>query len=165
MRKLQNLSTFSRKQWRQQTNSWFRLLSGYYRVGQKWGHRLMTIILSNMKQFKKINGRFLGKFVGKWILKIPLHLDTALSVKIFLKTVKKFCKVTTKNVVVSCTFFLFHNYGHESLAHFFGQHVYAYTLHEPMFCADNTASIFQPYRYFIIVGNFAREPQSAKTGY
>ena len=50
---------------------------------------------------------------------------------------------------------------------FLAQHVYAYTLHEPMFCADHTASIFQPYRYFIIVSrpNFAREPQSAKAGF
>ena len=50
---------------------------------------------------------------------------------------------------------------------FLAQHVYAYTLHEPMFCADHTASIFQPYRYLIIVSrpNFAREPQSAKAGF
>jgi len=45
---------------------------------------------------------------------------TTLSVKFFFKSVNIFCKVTSKNVVVSCTFFLFHNYGHESLAHFFG---------------------------------------------
>ena len=45
------------------------------------------------------------------------------------------------------------------------QRVYAYTLHEPMFCADHTASIFQLYRYFITVSNFAREPQSAKAGF
>ena len=58
-----------------------------YRVGQKWGLRLKTIILSNIKQFKKnFTGIFLGKFVVKWILKIPLYLayvDTTMSVKNF----------------------------------------------------------------------------------
>ena len=48
---------------------------------------------------------------------------------------------------------------------FLAQHVYAYRLHEPFFCADHMASIFQPYRYFIIVSNFACEPQSAKAGF
>ena len=38
------------------------------------GQKLMTIILSNLKQFKKITERFLRKFVVKWILKIPPHL-------------------------------------------------------------------------------------------
>jgi len=48
-----------------------------YRVGQnKWGHRLTTIILSNLNRFKKVffTGRFLGKFAVKCILKIPSHL-------------------------------------------------------------------------------------------
>ena len=45
-------------------------------MGQKkWGHRLMTIILSNLNRcFKKFTKRFLGKFDVKWILKIPPHL-------------------------------------------------------------------------------------------
>jgi len=48
----------------------------FYRVGQtKRGHRLMTIILSNLNRFTKFfTGRFLGKFAVKCILKIPLHL-------------------------------------------------------------------------------------------
>jgi len=41
---------------------------------KKWGHRLMTIILSDLNRFKKINGRFLGIFVVEWILKIPPQL-------------------------------------------------------------------------------------------
>jgi len=42
---------------------------------KKWGHRLMTIILSSLNRFlKKIfTGKFLGKFVVKWILALPLH--------------------------------------------------------------------------------------------
>jgi len=44
-------------------------------LGQKWGHRLMTIILSNLNRSKKFfTGRFLSKFAVKWILKIPPHL-------------------------------------------------------------------------------------------
>ena len=40
-----------------------------YRVGQKVGHRLTTIILSNLSRFKFFHaGRFLGKFVVKWVL-------------------------------------------------------------------------------------------------
>jgi len=38
------------------------------------GHRLVTIILSNLNRFKKITGKLLGKVVVKWILNIPLHL-------------------------------------------------------------------------------------------
>ena len=38
------------------------------------GHRLMTIILSNLNRFKTFTGRFLGNFAVKWILKIPPHL-------------------------------------------------------------------------------------------
>ena len=39
------------------------------------GHRLMTIILSNINRFKNIfTGRLLGKFAVKWIIKIPPHL-------------------------------------------------------------------------------------------
>ena len=42
---------------------------------KKWGHRLMTITLSNLNRFfKKITARFLGKFAVKWILKIPPHI-------------------------------------------------------------------------------------------
>jgi len=39
---------------------------------KKWGHRLMTIILST--DLKKFIGRFLSKFAVEWILKIPPHL-------------------------------------------------------------------------------------------
>jgi len=50
----------------------------HYRVGQKWGHRLMTIILSVLNRFKNFfTGRFLSKFAVKWILKIPPHLAYA----------------------------------------------------------------------------------------
>jgi len=44
---------------------------------KKWGHKLMTIILSNLNRILKknqITGRFVGKFVVKWIFKIPSHL-------------------------------------------------------------------------------------------
>jgi len=45
---------------------------------QRWpkkrGHRLVTIILSNLNRLKKFTGRFLDKFAVKWILKIPSHL-------------------------------------------------------------------------------------------
>ena len=44
---------------------------------KKRGHRLMTIMLSNLNRFKKNTGRFLGKFAVKWILKIPPHLAYA----------------------------------------------------------------------------------------
>jgi len=48
-----------------------------YTVGQKnRGHRLTTIILSNLNRFKEFTGRFLGRLVVKWILKIPPHLAT-----------------------------------------------------------------------------------------
>jgi len=41
-------------------------------VAKKVGHRLVTVILSNVNRFKKkITGRFRGKFVVKWIVKIP----------------------------------------------------------------------------------------------
>jgi len=61
-----------------------------YRVGKKRGHRLMTIILSNLNRFTKFFiGRFLGKFADKCILKISPHLayvatlsrETLMSVK------------------------------------------------------------------------------------
>jgi len=55
---------------------------------KKWGHRLMTIILSSLNRFKKkiFTGKFLGKFVVKWILALPLHLarlpcETSMSAK------------------------------------------------------------------------------------
>ena len=38
------------------------------------GHRLMTIILSNLNRLKKFTGRFPGKFAVKCISKIPSHL-------------------------------------------------------------------------------------------
>jgi len=42
---------------------------------KKWGHRLSTIILSNLNRFeKKFTGRFLDKFVVKWALKSTLCL-------------------------------------------------------------------------------------------
>jgi len=45
-----------------------------YRVGQKnWGHRLTTIILSNLNRLKEFTGRFLGRLV---VIKIPPHLAT-----------------------------------------------------------------------------------------
>ena len=43
-----------------------------YRVGpKKWGHSLMTIILSSLNRTIKI---FHWKTAVKWILKVPLHL-------------------------------------------------------------------------------------------
>jgi len=42
---------------------------------RKRGHRLMTIILSNLNRLKKnFTVRFPGKFAVKWIFKIPLQL-------------------------------------------------------------------------------------------
>jgi len=42
---------------------------------KKRGHRLVTIILSNLDRFKKkFTGRFLRKCAVKWILKIPPYL-------------------------------------------------------------------------------------------
>jgi len=41
---------------------------------KKWGHRLMSITLSNLDRLKKSTGKFLCKFVVKWILKIPPRL-------------------------------------------------------------------------------------------
>jgi len=41
---------------------------------KKAGHRLTTIIWSNLKRLKKFTGKFYGKFAVKWILKIPPHL-------------------------------------------------------------------------------------------
>ena len=42
---------------------------------KKRGHRLMTIILSNLKRSTIFfTGRFLSKFAVKWILNIPPHL-------------------------------------------------------------------------------------------
>ena len=46
-----------------------------YRVDQKRGHRLMTIILSITNRLKNFfTGRFLGKFAVKWISQIPPHI-------------------------------------------------------------------------------------------
>ena len=41
---------------------------------KKAGHRLITIILSNLNQFKKCTVRFLSEFAVKWTLKILPHL-------------------------------------------------------------------------------------------
>ena len=42
---------------------------------KKWGHRLMTIILSILNLFEKFfHLRFLVKFAVKWTSAIPLHL-------------------------------------------------------------------------------------------
>jgi len=43
---------------------------------KKRGHRLMTIILSNLNRFTNffLTGRFLRKFAVKWIINIPQHL-------------------------------------------------------------------------------------------
>ena len=43
---------------------------------KKRGHRLITIILSNLNKFTNFffTGRFLSKFSVKWILNIPSHL-------------------------------------------------------------------------------------------
>ena len=41
---------------------------------KKRGHRLVSIILSNLNRLKKVTGKFLGKFAIKWILKIQPHL-------------------------------------------------------------------------------------------
>jgi len=41
---------------------------------KKRGHRLVTILLSNLNRLKKFTGRFLGKFSVKLILKVPPHL-------------------------------------------------------------------------------------------
>jgi len=39
---------------------------------KKWGHKLMTIILSNVNRFTHFfTERFLGKFAVNWLLKIP----------------------------------------------------------------------------------------------
>jgi len=58
------------------TNSWTDRLNHYTGWAKKRGHRLMTIILSNLNRFEKnvFTGRFLGKFAVKWILKVPPHL-------------------------------------------------------------------------------------------
>jgi len=49
--------------------------SSIYRVGQKRGNRLITIILSILNQFEKFFiERFLDKFAVNWISKIPPHL-------------------------------------------------------------------------------------------
>jgi len=44
-------------------------------VGKKRGHRLTTIILSNLNRCKILfTGRLRGKFAVKWILKVAPHL-------------------------------------------------------------------------------------------
>jgi len=49
--------------------------NGNYRVGQKRGHKLVTIILSILDRFKNFStARFLGKFAFKRLSKIPPHL-------------------------------------------------------------------------------------------
>jgi len=52
--------------------TWLLISTGW---AKKWGHRLMTIILSHLNRFQKnVIERFLGKFIVKWILQIPPHL-------------------------------------------------------------------------------------------
>jgi len=42
---------------------------------KKRGHRLVTILLSNLNQFKNFfHSKILGKFAVKWTVKIPPHL-------------------------------------------------------------------------------------------
>jgi len=41
---------------------------------KKRGHRLVTIILSNLNRFTFFTTRFLSKFAVKWILNFPPHL-------------------------------------------------------------------------------------------
>jgi len=49
--------------------------STYTGWAKKRGHRLITIILSNLNRFKIFfTGRFQGKCAVKWIVKIPPHL-------------------------------------------------------------------------------------------
>jgi len=49
---------------------WHFIETRYIQGGPKnVGHRLMTIILSNLTDFDFFSGRFLGKFVVKWIFK------------------------------------------------------------------------------------------------
>jgi len=57
---------------------------------KKWGHLLMTIVMSYLNRFKKkLVGKFLGKSAAKWILKLPpqfayvatLHCLTLMSAK------------------------------------------------------------------------------------
>ena len=58
-----------------------------YRVGQKRGHRLMTIILSILNRLIFFTVRFPGKFAVKWISTISKHLvyvDTQIKKVLFL---------------------------------------------------------------------------------
>jgi len=57
-----------------------------YRVGQKRGHSLITIILSISNRFKKFffTGRFLGKLAVKCISKIPSHLAYVATLRHYL---------------------------------------------------------------------------------
>jgi len=44
-------------------------------VGQKRGHKLVTIILSILNPLKNFfHWKILGKFAVKWIVKVPPHL-------------------------------------------------------------------------------------------
>jgi len=53
----------------------FPQLYVYVQGGPKRGHRLVTIILSNLNRFTIFfTGRFLGKFAVKRILKVSLHM-------------------------------------------------------------------------------------------
>jgi len=55
-------------------------LQGIQGRPKKWGHRLMTIILSNLNRFLKniFTIGFPGKFLVKWRLKFPPHLFVCL---------------------------------------------------------------------------------------
>ena len=60
-------------------------VTSFYRVGQKRGHRLMTITLSYFNRFTFFTRRFLCKFAVKCILKVQPHLalpcETLMSAK------------------------------------------------------------------------------------
>jgi len=90
---------------------------------------------------------------------------TTLSVKNFLKIGDYFARLQARTWLSRALSSSFTIMVMSLWPTFLAQRVCTYTLHEPMFCADHTASIFLPYRYFITVSNFAREPQSAKAGF
>ena len=49
--------------------------ASYAGWAKKWGHRLVTIILSDLNRFKKkFIRRFLGKIVAEWIIKLSQHV-------------------------------------------------------------------------------------------
>ena len=65
-----------------------------YRVDQKTGRRLTTIILSNIYRFIIfLTGRFLSKFAVKWESKIPPHLTYVATVPCNLSSVACFADI------------------------------------------------------------------------